>query len=104
AEGGKLGRVAGQAIGRWWTWGTIAYAREKSQMAGACRNRTYRAPFRAQTVLKTAQATRPNPLPCRPCLPYCFTATASISTRAPFGRLAACTVERAGLWVPKCFA
>ena len=34
-----------------------------NRVAGACRNRTYRAPFGAQTVLKTGQATRPNPLP-----------------------------------------
>src|SRR5262249_32731718 len=32
-------------------------------VGGACRNRTYRPPCEAQTVLKTGQATRPNPLP-----------------------------------------
>src|SRR5437660_7527869 len=41
-------------------------------MAGACRNRTYRAPFGAQTVLKTGQATRPNPLPRLPLLLHCY--------------------------------
>src|SRR3989442_15057164 len=35
---------------------------------------------------------------------YPLTAMTSISTRAPRGSPAACTVERAGLWPAKCFA
>jgi hypothetical protein len=31
-------------------------------------------------------------------------ATSSISTLAPRGSAATCTVERAGLWAPKCFS
>src|SRR6266516_1464214 len=38
-------------------------ARSQLGVAGACRNRTYRAPFGAQTVLKTARATRPDTFP-----------------------------------------
>src|SRR6266487_3563296 len=72
-------------------------------VAGACRNRTYRGPLEPQTVLKTGQATRPNPLPRR-CRAYGVTAITSISTRAALGSPAACTVDRAGLCAPKCLA
>jgi hypothetical protein len=71
-------------------------------VAGAYGNRTHRGSFEPQTVLKTAQATRPDPPPRA--MRYPFIAITSISTRAAFGRPAACTVERAGLCVPKCFA
>src|SRR5258708_35189550 len=79
-------------------WGRTKVKR----VAGACRNRTYRGPLEPQTVLKTGQATRPNPLPRSRA--YCVTAITSISTRAALGRPAACTVDRAGLRGAERFA
>lgn len=45
-------------------------------------------------------------LPVSSDLPACYgtSAMASISMRAPFGRAATWTVERAGLWPPKAFS
>src|SRR5205823_11463245 len=58
----RVRRDADAPIARWPSV-TIVSRPCESQLAGACRNRTYRALCRAQTVLKTAQATRPNPPP-----------------------------------------
>src|SRR5882672_8901403 len=48
------------------------------QLAGACRNRTYPAPYEAELVLKTSRTTRPDPPP---------EAAHKLATRGPFLQL-----------------
>src|SRR3989441_6273814 len=77
------------------SFATIVSGESESQpqpaVAGACGNRTHRALFRAHTVLKTDQATRPNPLPYSRLLLYghyvdldtrCFRKTGRLHGRA----------------------
>src|SRR6266576_257081 len=47
-------------------------------LAGACRNRTYPAPYEAELVLKTSRTTRPDPPPG---------AAQKLATRGPFLQL-----------------